>query len=204
MNAFGETVIQTIYNKENNKSNQPVNDVNNNLNSYDPRENYIKTASKEGAIDLENIQILNSSELNQDFNIINQQKYFTNLPPENINLNNNMPSSNLTENNPYNQYSQNKDLIDVEIQSYRIIQNGESIPNNEQNVLGTQDTGIINFNNYNLDNNISQYNLGNSLQNGNEHINNNNGDDQIMNNQIYYSNDIYNKSNQQVISNNNF
>ena len=206
MNEFGKTVIQTIYNKENNNNYQPVNDINYNLNNNEQGEKYVTTASKEGAIDLSNIQFLNSAEPSQILKSNNQQEYFTNLPPGNINSNNNIPSSFFIENNPYNQNSQNEDLVNAEVQSYRIIQNGESIPNIEQNVFGTQDAGIFSLNNNNLDNNISQYDLGNTLQNRNKYTNSNYGGDQNMNNQIYYSNNIYNKSsatfgNQHEISN---
>lgn len=205
MNAFGKTVIQTIYNKENNNNNQDANNINNNLNNYDESAKYINTASKEGAKDISNIQIINSAESNQYFTNI-QQEYFTNNPPDNMNLNNNLPSSIFIDNNPYNQYSQNVDLTNFNAQSYRIIQNGENgenLLNDEQNELGTQNAPILNLNN-----NISQYNLGNSSQNGNEYINSNIGNEQIINNQIYYSNDIYNQSsvtfgNQLEISNNN-
>ena len=210
MNAFGKTVIQTIYNKENNNNNNAeINDINNNLNNYNKSSIFTTTASKEGAIDLSNIQILNSAESNQNF-INSQQEYFTNNPPDNININsnNNLPSSIFIENNPYNQYYQNEDLENLEVKSYRVIQNGENLPNVEQNELGTHEAGIVNSNNFNLDNNITQYNPGKITQNGNEYINNNFGDEQIMNNQIYYSNDAYNKSsanfgNQEEITNNN-
>ena len=193
---FTETMIETIYNNNNQVVNDPNANLNNNNNKQSLRN--VTTASKQGAIDLSNMQILNSTELNKN-NSNNQQKLFTNSPPNNMNFINNVPSSAFSDNNPYNE-----DLSNLQAISYKI-QNEENKSNIEQNRNFNLNNNVKQNNN----NNSSRYNLGLASMGEKDNRNNVNEKEQIKNNNsndpisIEDSKSIVTFCNQQNISNNN-